>query len=100
MSQKALYLESAPNGPWKIGTNSIPKPATGELLVKINATALNPVDWKIRAYNFLITEWPGIVGTDAAGEVEEIGEGVIGFARGDRVFVILFLHLQYIISYC
>lgn len=100
MSQKALYLESAPNGPWKVGTNSIPKPAAGELLVKIHATALNPVDWKIRAYNFLITEWPGIVGTDAAGEVEELGEGVIGFAKGDRVFVILFLELQYVIPHC
>lgn len=88
MSQKALFLESAPNGPWKVGTKDIQKPAAGELLVKIQATALNPVDWKIRAYNFFITEWPAILGTDASGVVEEVGEGVTGFTKGDKVYVV------------
>lgn len=85
MSQKVLYLESAPYGPWKVGTKGIQKPAAGELLVKILATALNPVDWKIRAWNVFITEWPAAVGQDAAGVVEELGEGVTGFAKGDKV---------------
>lgn len=88
MSQKALFLESAPNGPWKIGTRAIRKPATGELLVKIYATALNPLDWKTRAYNLsYVTEWPAVLGSDAAGVVEELGEGVTGFEKGDKVLV-------------
>jgi len=88
MSQKALFLESAPNGPWKVGTKGIPKPAAGELLVKVHATGLNPVDWKIRDYNVFVTKWPAVLGYDAAGVVEELGEGVTGFTKGDRVLVV------------
>ena len=61
------------------------KPGPGELVVKIHASALNPVDWKIQAYNFFITEYPAILGTDSAGTVEAVGEGVQNFAKGDRV---------------
>ncbi|KAF8895991.1 hypothetical protein BD779DRAFT_1493342 [Infundibulicybe gibba] len=43
------------------------------------AAALNPLDWKIKAYDL-------IVGHDGAGDVEEVGEGVVNVSRGDRVF--------------
>ena len=62
-----------------------PKAGSGEILVKIHATALNPVDWKIQVYNFFIEQYPAILGTDSAGTVEELGEGVTGFAKGDKV---------------
>lgn len=91
MSQKALLLESAPNGPWKLGTKNIPKPGTGELLVKVRAAALNPADWKIRAYNVLVKEWPGVLGVDGAGTVEELGEGVETFAKGDKMLFIVII---------
>ncbi|KAH8112689.1 GroES-like protein [Phellopilus nigrolimitatus] len=77
--QKALLLQTPVNG------EAVPKAGAGELVVKIHATALNPVDWKIRAYNFLITEYPAVLGTDSSGTIEEVGEGVQGFAKGDRV---------------
>ena len=83
--QKALFVETPVNGEWKVRTRNIPKPGLGEILVKIHATALNPVDWKIRAFNFLVETYPAILGRDAAGTVEEVGEGVTGFAKGDRV---------------
>lgn len=96
MSQKALFLESAPNGPWKVGTRAIQKPAAGKLLVKIYATALNPLHWKIRAYNLTyVTEWPAVLGSDAAGVVEELGEGVTGFEKGDKMLVAWSLILVY-----
>ncbi|EJD07075.1 GroES-like protein [Fomitiporia mediterranea MF3/22] len=82
--QKALFLEAA-QGEFRVRQTSIPKPGPGELLVKIHATALNPVDWKIQAYNYFITEYPAILGTDSAGTVEAVGEGVQNFAKGDRV---------------
>ena len=85
MPQKALFLQSVPNGDWKVDTRPIQKPAAGDILVKIEATALNPVDWKIRAYNFLITEVPAILGTAASGIIEEVGEGVTTFKKGDKV---------------
>ncbi|KZT00564.1 GroES-like protein [Laetiporus sulphureus 93-53] len=82
--QKALLLTSK-QGPFAVGTVPIPKPGPGEILVRIQATALNPVDWKIQAYGFRIENFPAVLGGDIAGTVEELGEGVTGFVKGDRV---------------
>ncbi|KZT00562.1 GroES-like protein [Laetiporus sulphureus 93-53] len=85
--QKALLLASK-QGPFAVGTVPIPKPGRGEILVRIQATALNPVDWKIQAYGIFIDKFPAVLGTDIAGTVEELGEGVTGFVNGDRVHVL------------
>ncbi|OCH85560.1 GroES-like protein [Obba rivulosa] len=82
--QKALLLPKK-QGDWVVGTTEVPKPGPGQLLVKIEATALNPVDWKIQVYGLFIENFPAILGSDAAGTVEEVGEGVTGFAPGDKV---------------
>ena len=68
---------------------SRPTPAAGELLVRAHAASLNPVDGKTRAgggVTGLLGELPISVGWDFAGVVEELGEGVDGFAVGDRVY--------------
>ena len=85
--QKALFLVE-PKGAFAVQPTDIPKPGPGELVVEIHATSLNPVDWKIQAFNFFIENYPAILGTDSAGIVKEIGEGVTGFAVGDKVYVI------------
>ncbi|OCH89714.1 GroES-like protein [Obba rivulosa] len=82
--QKALFLPSK-QGEWVIGTTEVPKPGPGQLLVKVEATALNPADWKIQVYGFFLQNFPAILGSDAAGIVEAVDEGVQGFATGDRV---------------
>ena len=82
--QKALLLEK-PVGEFVVRSAPIQKPGPGEILVKIHATALNPVDWKIRDFNYFVKDYPAILGSDSAGTVEEVGEGVTGFAKGDRV---------------
>ncbi|KAL5486253.1 hypothetical protein ACEPAI_7299 [Sanghuangporus weigelae] len=82
--QKALILDK-PHGEFSVGTRPIPKPGPGELLVKVHATALNPVDCAIRDHNIIVNDYPAVLGYDSAGTVEEIGEGVEGFAKGDRV---------------
>ncbi|KAJ6576889.1 chaperonin 10-like protein [Mycena vulgaris] len=84
-TQKALLLESK-QGPFVLGTRPIPTPGAGDLLVKIHAAGLNPVDWKIQAYGFAVSDYPAVLGTDIAGEIESVGEGVEGFQKGDRVF--------------
>ncbi|EJD07037.1 GroES-like protein [Fomitiporia mediterranea MF3/22] len=83
--QKALLLET-PKGEFRVRQTSIPKPGPGELLVKIHATALNPADWKRHEFNLFVPTFPAIFGTDAAGTVEALGEGVQGFQKGDRVY--------------
>ena len=84
--QKALFLQAPNNGEFIVGTKDIPKPGPGQLLIKIHAAALNPLDWKIRAYGLYVEKYPAILGCDASGTVEEIGEGVNEFEKGDRVY--------------
>ena len=72
----------------------IPTPGPGELLVQIHATALNPVDWKLYAEEYFanfVQEYPAVLGTDSAGVVYAVGEGVTGFSVGDRVYVFVLL---------
>lgn len=83
-TQKALILNKK-QGDFVISTIPVPKPGKDEVLVKIVSSALNPVDWKIQKYGWWIEEYPSIFGTDIAGEVVELGEGVSKFAVGDRV---------------
>ncbi|KAJ4475918.1 chaperonin 10-like protein [Lentinula edodes] len=83
--QKALLLEKA-KGAFVVSTVPISKPGPGQISIKVIAAALNPVDWKIQAWDFFMKKYPAILGTDIAGDVEEIGEGVEGFSKGDKVF--------------
>lgn len=68
-----------------------PTPGPGEVLVRVQAVSVNPIDWKMRsgAYKerFPVT-FPGILGRDVAGVVRELGEGVTTFKEGDRVFAL------------
>lgn len=57
-----------------------------EIAVKITATAINPVDWKMRDYRIFLTDYPAILGSDAAGEVVAVGSSVKSHSIGDRVF--------------
>jgi NADPH:quinone reductase-like Zn-dependent oxidoreductase len=67
-----------------------PSPGPGELLVAVRAAGVNPVDWKQRTGYQRPGQQPralpAVFGNEAAGVVEEVGEGVTGFAVGDGVF--------------
>ena len=67
-----------------------PAPAADEILVKVYASGVNPVDWVIRGgeNDFLkpLLKLPMTLGWDAAGVVEEIGGDVTGFQKGDEVY--------------
>ncbi|WP_030769178.1 NADP-dependent oxidoreductase [Streptomyces sp. NRRL F-2664] len=64
-----------------------PEPGLGEVLVRVHAAGVNPVDWKTRASGALIAwgETP-IVGWDVSGTVEAVGPGVTLYAPGDEVY--------------
>jgi NADPH:quinone reductase-like Zn-dependent oxidoreductase len=64
----------------------IPEPAPTEVLVRVAAAGVNPVDWKTRASGGRMGDPPFTVGWDVAGTVEALGEGVTRFEVGDRVF--------------
>lgn len=85
-TQKALLLK-APKSPFVLETINIPTPGPGEILVKVQATSLNPVDLKIQKDSAVVKHYPAVLGIDAAGDVEELGDGVTGVSVGDRVLV-------------
>ncbi len=61
-----------------------PEPGAGEALVKVLATSVNAVDWKIRRGAFP-TPLPEVLGRDVAGEVVKVGAGVTSVRPGERV---------------
>lgn len=66
-----------------------PHAGPGRIRVAVRAAGVNPVDWRIREGQFQQVhpiELPAGVGQDAAGVVDEVGEGVEGVEVGDRVF--------------
>lgn len=83
--QKALFLESK-QGRFIVGERNVPKPDKGQLLVKIHTAALNPIDFKIQQTGLFIEKYPAVLGVDMAGVVEDVGEGVQAFAKGDKVY--------------
>lgn len=65
-----------------------PTPIRKELLVKVEAISVNPVDYKIRQNSLKnkIQDEPKIIGWDAVGTIEEVGNEVTLFKKGDKVF--------------
>jgi NADPH:quinone reductase-like Zn-dependent oxidoreductase len=77
-------------GPEVLSVNDAPAPVAGpgQLLVKVAAAGVNPVDWKIREgymKEAFPLSFPATLGNEIAGTVAAIGDGVEGFAVGDAV---------------
>lgn len=62
-----------------------PRPGPGQVRIAVRAAGVNPSDWKKRE-GLMDEELPQTLGHEAAGVVDELGEGVAGVAVGDRVF--------------
>jgi NADPH2:quinone reductase len=74
---EVLQLEEVPT----------PKPAAGQALLKIHAAGVNPYDTYMRSGNYAIKPaLPYTPGSDAAGVVEDVGQGVTRVKPGDRVY--------------
>ncbi|WJV31069.1 zinc-binding dehydrogenase [Rossellomorea sp. AcN35-11] len=83
---KALVLKD--KGLWKdmrVEEVETPSPQKGELLVKVHAVGLNPVDYKTATNGMAAWSYPHILGLDVAGVVVEAGDGVTDWKKGDRV---------------
>jgi len=66
-----------------------PKPGQGQVLVRVKATGVNPVDTYIRSGAYAAKpQLPYTPGADTAGVVEAVGAGVTGVAAGDRVYTV------------
>ncbi|MBK3581555.1 NADP-dependent oxidoreductase [Streptomyces sp. MBT65] len=66
-----------------------PTPQPGEILIRVAAAGVNPIDWKIRSgqmEGMIPVDFPAGTGSDAAGTVTALGEGVIDAVVGESVF--------------
>ena len=89
---KAVLLEEY-GGPEKLRytTTNLPPCGENEVLVRVRATSINPVDYKLRSgelRNVMPLDLPAILGRDLVGEVEEVGRDVTGFSKGMRVMAL------------
>ncbi len=86
-SMRAAVLETF-GAPFRVTTVARPEPEAGQVLVRIAASAVNPLDIKIRSGEAAHARQPlpAILGIDMAGTVDAAGSGVTGFRRGDEVY--------------
>lgn len=87
LQMRALMVDSA-NAPLRLVSLPRPTPQAGQVLVRIKASGVNPLDGKIRAGQAAHARQPlpAILGMDLAGVVEAVGEGVSAWQPGDEVY--------------
>ncbi|MCK5335512.1 MAG: alcohol dehydrogenase catalytic domain-containing protein, partial [Gammaproteobacteria bacterium] len=86
MKAIAYQLNNGKTGQFVELEQAMPKPEGHDVLVKIAAVSVNPVDCKVRQRITEPQDAPRILGWDAAGIVEAVGENVSLFKVGERVF--------------
>ena len=73
----------------KVVTADRPEPGIGEILIRVYAAGVNPIDGANRQTGALVGEPPFVLGWDVSGAVEAVGPGVTLYAPGDEVFGML-----------
>lgn len=71
---RPLMVKSAP----------YPSPGKGQVVLKVAAVAINPIDWIMQDQDLFGLDYPAILGIDVAGEVVKVGEDVKNISVGDR----------------
>jgi NADPH:quinone reductase-like Zn-dependent oxidoreductase len=87
--QAARFHDYGPPGVLAVDQVPRPEPKDGEVLVRVHAAGVNPIDWKFRAgylKEFMPVQLPYTPGFDLAGTVESVGPGVTEFTPGEAVF--------------
>ncbi|KAK5062865.1 hypothetical protein LTR84_004940 [Exophiala bonariae] len=80
---------------WQTGANVKPlsvgpgpdqnNPASDEVIIKVEYVAINPSEWKFQDFNYIPVQFPHVLGSDVAGTIVKIGDGVTRLKEGDRV---------------
>src|SRR5205809_1531972 len=93
MNMKAIRIHQY-GGPEVLAQVEMQRPTPGhdEVLIKVHAAAVNPIDWKMRAGHvkevFPLT-FPATLGWDVSGTVQERGDKATQFKRGDEVYALV-----------
>jgi NADPH2:quinone reductase len=87
-AMKAITIRSF-GGPESLELCDVPKPLpdAGQVLVRVHATSINPLDYQVRRGDYAdLVQLPAITGHDVSGVVEAVGPGVTTFSPGDEVW--------------
>jgi NADPH:quinone reductase-like Zn-dependent oxidoreductase len=86
-AMKAAVVERA-GGPFELVTRPVPTPGPGQVVVRVVASGVNPLDAKIRAGAAAHAQQPlpAVLGLDLAGVVDQVGAGVTRWRPGDQVY--------------
>lgn len=77
---KMQAVEVGEGGRLSVQTRPVPRPGAGEVLIKVRAAGVNPVDWKSA-----LRRRGMVPGADVSGTIDSVGEGVTGWKAGDQV---------------
>ncbi len=78
--EKMQAVEIGEGGRLSVQTRPVPKPGPGEVLIRVRAAGVNPVDWKSAGRRVGL-----VAGTDVSGTIDALGEGVTGWRAGEAV---------------
>lgn len=85
-----VYTEHGDSSVLRLVEREKPRPGTGEVRVRIVVAGVNPTDWKARRGGGAASgQGETVPGQDGAGVVDALGDGVAGFAVGDRVWLVM-----------
>jgi NADPH:quinone reductase-like Zn-dependent oxidoreductase len=79
-------IADRPGAPGVVHDVEVPIIQPDEMLVRVHAASVNPIDWKRRDGAYGPSGFPMILGQDYAGIVQVVGDEIRSFAQGDRVF--------------
>ncbi|MFC0107708.1 NADPH:quinone reductase [Kibdelosporangium aridum] len=88
MAMRAAYIERlGPAEDIRLGKLAVPEPGPTDVLVDVEASAVNPVDTFVRSGRWRTPiDFPFVIGRDLAGTVAAVGSAALGFRPGDRVW--------------
>lgn len=81
--QAALIPEKGK--PFEIKSVPTKSPSSNQVLVRVKAVAINPVDYYIQDTGMFAKSWPMLIGSDIAGEITEVGSDIKNLKKGSRV---------------
>ena len=79
------YVATKQGGPFQIIRIEYPTPGPNEICIRNRAVALNQLDVKNLYHGMMVEGWPEVLGIDAAGVIEAVGDKVTDFKAGDAV---------------
>jgi NADPH:quinone reductase-like Zn-dependent oxidoreductase len=78
--EKMQAVEIGEGGRLSVQTRPVPRPGPGEVLIRVRAAGVNPVDWKVA-----VRRQGLVAGVDVSGVIDSVGEGVTGWRVGEQV---------------